>query len=157
MVKIFNKIISHTLRAIPITIASKIIKPVILSQITCLWWTDNVQMAEIVRGNKLNEDGFCWLLRSLHPSTSVALLSSYAYIEIPTNAYIKGIAKRNRDMFSLEYLLPLHISFTFFSLLVILGRLLRILIVLFANTWSNFLVRHIFLETEFLKKMMFDL
>ncbi|CAL9157928.1 unnamed protein product [Musa hybrid cultivar] len=117
-------------------------------------------MAEIVRGNKLNEDGFCWLLRSLHPSTSVALLSSYAYIEIPTNAYIKGIAKRNRymfsffqDMFSLEDLLPLHISFTFFSLSVILGRLLRILIVLFANTWSNFLVRHIFLETEFLKKI----
>lgn len=35
-------------------------------------------------------------------SFSSALLSSYAYIEIPTNAYIKGIAKRNRDMFSLE-------------------------------------------------------
>ncbi|CAL9132607.1 unnamed protein product, partial [Musa textilis] len=97
-------------------------------------------------------------------SFSSALLHSYAYIEIPTDAYIKGIAKRNRDMFfffqdmfSLEDLLPLHISFTF-SLSVILGRLLRILIVLFANTWSNFLVRHILLETEFLKKkMMFDL
>lgn len=33
-------------------------------------------------------------------SFSSALLSSYAYIEIPTNAYIKGIAKRNRYMFS---------------------------------------------------------
>ncbi|URE31708.1 hypothetical protein MUK42_17097 [Musa troglodytarum] len=117
----------------------------------CVEWT--VENKGVFCHNQL----FHLLYKFLILSFSSALLHSYAYIEIPTDAYIKGIAKRNRDMFSLEDLLPLHISFTF-SLSVILGRLLRILIVLFANTWSNFLVRHILLETEFLKKkMMFDL